>query len=185
MSLGKIIAILVFLLVLAAVLGAMWANRQQRLFEEEGAGAFEKKDKDTIDWADPDEDVVAEGDYLGTTTKVTRRESAPVPGTGDPGPARITVRRKDSDQLITIERDDEQLVRITADQFRQVRKLTSPNPRRPAVLSLGWVSDDGTRCRSEIAFDEQADVEGLDAALWWHGSARAARDDFDYEEDQA
>jgi hypothetical protein len=125
--------------------------------------------------SEADYDVRAEGTYISTTTARSRHERVTVEGLGNPSVAVLLVHRGDAEHLVEIRRTGEQDVFITAERlkaFRRDRGMAGKFLGSPRLAVLTWRADDGALYETGFLPRHRADLERIEAALWWHTGAR-------------
>lgn len=125
--------------------------------------------------SEADYDVRAEGTYISTTTARSRHERVTVEGLGNPSAAVLLVHRGDAEHLVEIRRTGEQDVFITAERlkaFRRDRGMAGKFLGSPRLAVLTWRADDGALYETGFLPRHRADLERIEAALWWHTGAR-------------
>jgi hypothetical protein len=128
---------------------------------------------------DGDYDVRAEGTYLATTTAVSRQERAAVEGLQNATEAVLLIHRGDAAHLVEIQRVGEPDVFITADRLKAFRRDRSEAGRSIGAPRLGvltWRADDGSLYETAFLPRHRADLERIEAALWWHTAAREVQE---------
>lgn len=126
-----------------------------------------------------EDEVQAEGTYVSTTTAASRLERVTVEGLGHPSQAVLLVHRRDAKHLVEIRRTGERDVLISADRLRAFRRDRGMagkfmGPARLAVLT--WTADDGAVYETGFLPRHRADLERIEAALWWHTAAREVQE---------
>lgn len=128
---------------------------------------------------DGDYDVRAEGTYIATTTAVSRQERAAVEGLQNSTEAVLLIHRGDAAHLVEIQRAGEPDVFITADRLKAFRRDRSEAGRSIGAPRLGvltWRADDGSLYETAFLPRHRADLESIEAALWWHTAAREVQE---------
>jgi hypothetical protein len=128
---------------------------------------------------DGDYDVRAEGTYIATTTAVSRQERAAVEGLQNSTEAVLLIHRGDAAHLVEIQRAGEPDVFITADRLKAFRRDRSEAGRSIGAPRLGvltWRADDGSLYETAFLPRHRADLERIEAALWWHTAAREVQE---------
>jgi hypothetical protein len=115
--------------------------------------------------------LVVEGTYVSTTTAVSRLERVTVEGLGNRARATLTVTRGNPEELVRIERQGESTVVVTAGRLVSVRRdrgMVGKFVGSNRMLVLQWRADDDTLYETGFLPRYKADVERVEAALWWH-----------------
>ena len=152
-----------------ALLYAAWLRKRRR-----HTSAAVAAEDGTRDGGTPDEglrNVVAEGTYVSTTTAESRLERVTVGGLGNRARAALTVYRGDADQLVRIERQGEATVVVPAARLVSVRRdggMAGTWIGANRVVVLQWRADDGALYETGFLPRHRADVDRIEAALWWH-----------------
>jgi len=115
--------------------------------------------------------LVVEGTYVSTTTAVSRLERVTVEGLGNRARATLTVTRGNPEELVRIDRQGESTVVVTAGRLVSVRRdrgMVGKFVGSNRMLVLQWRADDDTLYETGFLPRYKADVERVEAALWWH-----------------
>jgi hypothetical protein len=113
----------------------------------------------------------AAGTYVSTTTAASRHERVAVAGLGNRARATMTVRRGEPDELVRFERQGESDVVIPRGRLVEVRRergMAGKFVGANRLLVLRWRADDDALYETGFLPRYRADLERLEAALWWH-----------------
>ena len=153
-----------------ALLYAAWVRKRRR----HGSAAVAVAGGDaahTAAGAAPDSAVRAEGTYVSTTTAASRHERVAVAGLGNRARATMTVRRGEPEELVRYERQGESDVVIPRGRLVEVRRergMAGKFVGANRLLVLRWRADDDALYETGFLPRYRADLERLEAALWWH-----------------
>jgi hypothetical protein len=115
--------------------------------------------------------VVAEGTYVSTTTAASRHERVAVAGLGNRARATMTIHRGVPDDLIRWVRSGEADVVIPQARLLDVRRdrgMAGKFVGANRLLVVRWKADDGAVYETGFLPRHRADLDRLEAALWWH-----------------
>jgi hypothetical protein len=169
-------AVGVLLVALGLIYGLLyvaWLRKQRRHTSAAvAAGAGDSAEADRSRPAQPrGAQLVVEGTYVSTTTAVSRLERVTVEGLGNRARATLTVTRGNPEGLVRIERQGESTVVVTAGRLVSVRRdrgMVGKFVGSNRMLVLQWRADDDTLYETGFLPRYKADVERVEAALWWH-----------------
>lgn len=161
---------LIALGLLYALLYAAWVRKRRR----HGSAAVAVAGDDAAPSAAGavhDRAVRAEGTYVSTTTAASRHERVAVAGLGNRARATMTVRRGEPEELVRFERQGESDVVIPRGRLLEVRRdrgMAGKFVGANRLLVLRWRADDDALYETGFLPRYRADLERLEAALWWH-----------------